>query len=306
MTLLRRHRGIALITAILVTALAGSVAANLSWDNALDVRRTMVMLHRDQAIQVALGAENWVSNILRDDAADTETDHLGEIWAQDLPPFPIEGGELWGRIEDLQGRFNVNNLVDQNGEIDEESLEQFRRLLVALEIDPRFAGLAADWIDTDRQPSFPDGAEDTIYTGFTPAYRVPNQIITNASELAALEGMEKSILDVLAPHIVALPGRTRLNVNTASGPVMQSLDESMSPADAERLIAEREEGGFTDIVNTFSAFSEIDVNQLSDTSDYFQLMVVVRIDTVRITYYSVLARGPTGDVTPILRSFGTT
>jgi general secretion pathway protein K len=306
MKITRINRGVALITAILVTALAGTVAASLAWDNALDVRRTMIMLHRDQAIQVALGAENWVATILRDDAADTETDHLGEIWAQDLPAFPIDGGELYGRIEDLQGRFNINNLVDGNGEVNEENLEQFRRLLSALGLDPRFAGLAADWVDTDRQPSFPDGAEDTIYTGFTPSYRVPNQLITSASELAALEGMEKSVFDILAPYIVALPGQTRLNVNTAPAQVLQSLDESMSFADAERLVGERGDGAFEDIVDTFSAFSEVDVNQLGDSSSYFQLMVVVRIDTVRITYYSLLARGPSGDVTPILRSFGTT
>lgn len=306
MKLAKKYRGVALITAILVTALAGSVAANLAWDNALDVRRTMVQLHRDQAIQVALGAENWVANILRDDLSETQTDHLGEVWAQDLPPFPIDGGELYGRIEDLQGRFNVNNLVDQDGEIDPEALEQFQRLLVAIGLDPRFAGLAADWIDSDRDPSFPDGAEDSIYTGITPGYRSANQALTNATELAALEGMQKDMFDVLAPYIVALPGRTVLNVNTAPGPVLQSLDESMSPADAERLISEREGEGFVDIVNTFSAFSDVDVSQLGENSDYFQLMVVVRIDTVRITYYSVLQRDPNGGVVPILRSLGTT
>jgi len=303
---LRKHRGVALLTAILVTAIAGSVATNLAWDNALDVRRTMVLLYRDQAIQVAMGAENWVAIILRDDLADTETDHLDEIWAQDLPPFPIDGGDLWGRIEDLQGRFNVNNLVDQSGKIDEDKLEQFQRLLQSLGLDPRFAGLAADWIDSDRQPAFPDGAEDTIYTGLTPAYRVPNQMITNVSELAALEGMDKATLDALAPHIVALPGNTRLNVNTASAQVLQSLDETMTLADAERLISERENGGFTDIVTTFGEYPSVDVNRLAENSDYFQLMVVVRIDTVRITYYSVLQRGQNGDVTPILRSIGTT
>ena len=53
---MKRRRGVALITALLITALAGSVAASLSWDSALDVRRTMVMMYRDQAIQVAVGA----------------------------------------------------------------------------------------------------------------------------------------------------------------------------------------------------------------------------------------------------------
>jgi type II secretory pathway component PulK len=63
----RKDRGVALITAMLITALATLLAANLAWDNALDVRRTMVLLHRDQAIQVALGAESWVIGILHQD-----------------------------------------------------------------------------------------------------------------------------------------------------------------------------------------------------------------------------------------------
>ena len=74
------NRGVALITAMLITALASITAANLVWDNALDVRRTMVLLNRDQAVQVALGAESWIMDILRQDLEDGETDHLGEIW----------------------------------------------------------------------------------------------------------------------------------------------------------------------------------------------------------------------------------
>jgi len=302
----RRLRGVALITAMLITALAASVAAGLAWDNALDVRRTMVMLYRDQAIQVALGAESWVQSILREDLADSQTDHLDEIWASDLPGLPIEGGEVFGRIEDLQGRFNINNLIDQNNEIHQESLEQFRRLLTALEIDPRFAGIAADWLDANQDAAFPDGAEDPIYTAQMPPYRTANQALSSVSELAALENMDKASFDILLPHIVALPGRTAINVNTATGPVLQSLDENLSAVDVEGLLADREGGGFADIATVFSSIVIPDVlNQLEETSNFFQLKVVVRIDNVRITYFSVLERGPRGDVTPILRSLGT-
>jgi len=303
----RQNRGVALITAMLITALATLVAANLAWDNALDVRRTMVLLNNDQAVQVALGAESWVVGILQQDLQDSETDHLGEIWAIELPGFPIEGGDLTGTILDLQGRFNVNNLIDENGQIEVESLERFRRLLSALEIDPRFAGIAADWIDSDLEASFPDGAEDSIYTGILPPYRSANQSLTSVSELAALEGMDRQTFNTLRPHITALPGRTNINVNTASAAVLQSLDENMSSADVERLLSERESAGFADIQTAFSSLVTPDVlNTLEETTNYFQLKVVVRIDTVRVTLYSVLQRGPQGSVTPILRSFGTT
>ena len=301
-----RERGVALITAMLITAMATMIAANLAWDNALDVRRTMVLLARDQAIQVALGAESWIINILHQDLQDNDTDHLGEIWATELPGLPIEGGEVFGAVQDLQGRFNINNLIDHDGAVDEESLEQFRRLLLALGLDQRFAGIAADWLDWDIEPAFPDGAEDSIYTGMIPPYRAANQTLSSISELAALDGMDRQTFRILEPHIAALPGRTQINVNTATGAVLLSLDENLTLADVESLIAEREAGGFADIENSFSSLVSADVvNQIEESTQYFQLKVVVRIDTVRMTLYTVLQRGPRGDVTPILRSFGT-
>ncbi|MDH4125408.1 MAG: type II secretion system minor pseudopilin GspK [Gammaproteobacteria bacterium] len=301
------NKGVALLTALLITALLATLAITLKWNNALDIRRTVVMLNRDQAIQVALGAESWIQNILRDDYEDDpDHDHLGEIWASELPPLPIDGGEIFGVIEDLQGRFNVNNLIDANGDIDQEAQKQFQNLLNALQLDPRFAGITADWIDADDQASFPDGAEDAIYTGFTPPYRAANQFLSNASELGAIEGMDKESFDILSPHIVALPRHTGINVNTATGPVLQSLSETMSVGDVESLFAAREGTGFTSL-DIFDSYVEGALQeQLEESTSYFQLKLIVRIDTVRITYYSILERGPQGDVTPILRSLGTT
>ncbi len=301
----RLQRGVALITAMLIFALVGSVALSLAWDSALDVRRTMALMYRDQAIQIAYGAESWMQTILQQDLTDSETDHLGEIWATELPGLPIDGGEVFGRIEDLQGRFNLNNLVQDDGDVDEDALDQFRRLLEALEIDPRYAGITADWIDADIDPLFPDGAEDPLYSSVIPPYRTANQLIVDPSEIAAIEGMEKAVYERLLPHVAALPRGTRINVNTATPAVLQSLDDNLSPSDVERLVQEREELGFADVVESFSTLVEPDVlNELGEETEYFQLKLSVRIDTVRITYSSTLLRSANGDVVPILRSFG--
>ena len=305
-TLRRRQRGVALITALLIAALISIVTYNLAFESTMDTRRTMVLLYRDQAVQVALGAETWIATILAEDAANTDTDHLGEIWASELPGLPIDGGTVSGEIIDLQGRFNVNNLVDGEGEVDELYLEQFRRLLIGLEIDPRFAGIAADWIDPDRDVSFPDGAEDGTYTSLTPPYRPPNQPLSNATELAALEGMDRDTFRRLEPHITALPGRTVINVNTATPAVLLSLDEKLTPSDVESLMSEREAGGFADYQGTFTTLvSDELLAELSESSSYFQLKVVVQIATVRLTLFSILERTAQGDVVPILRSLGT-
>lgn len=304
----RSSQGVALITALLIMALIATLAYTLKWNNSLDIRRTAVMLNRDQAVQVALGAESWMQSILRQDFEESDTDHLGEIWASELPPLPIDGGEVFGEIIDLQGRFNVNNLIGADGEVDETALVQFQDLLIALGLDPRFAGIAGDWIDADQDSSFPDGAEDAIYTGITPPYRAANQQLSNANELAALEGMDRETMDTLLPHIVALPGNTKVNVNTATGPVLQSLSKDITAAEAEGLIAERADAGFAKIAESFSSYMEPDdiSQRLAENSEFFQLRVIVRVDTVRITYYSILERRRDGDVTPILRSLGTT
>ncbi len=307
----RQHkRGVALITAMLITALTGSLAAGLAWNSALDVRRTMVLLFYEQGVQVALGAESWMRNILRDDLADGETDHLGELWASDLPGLPVESdtiqGAVTGKIVDLQGLFNVNNLIDENGEIDETVFAQFQRLLQVLEVDPRFAGLAADWIDANQEAAFPDGAEDSIYTGFTPSYRTYNRPLSNVSELAALDGMDKASYQRLLPHITALPGRTSINVNTATAEVLMSLDDNLDASAVEGLLSLREHGGFPNIVDTFSVLVTPEVFAwLTESSEFFRLKAVVQIDTVRVTYFSILQRGPNGTVTTILRSLGT-
>ena len=307
----RQHkRGVALITAMLITAITGSLAAGLAWNSALDVRRTMVLLFHEQGVQVALGAESWMRNILRDDLADGETDHLGELWASDLPGLPVENdtiqGVVTGKIEDLQGLFNVNNLIDENGEIDETVLAQFQRLLQVLDVDPRFAGLAADWIDGNQEAGFPDGAEDPIYTGFTPSYRTYNRPLSNISELAALDGMDKASYQRLLPHVTALPGRTAINVNTATAAVLMSLDDNLDASAVEGLLSIRENGGFPNIVDTFSVLVTPEVFAwLTESSEFFRLKAVVQIDTVRVTYFSILQRGPSGTVTTILRSLGT-
>ena len=304
-------RGVALITALLISALAGAVATNLAWDNALDARRTMVLLYRDQAVQVAVGSEGWVRTILKDDLAGSTNDHLDEIWATEIPALPIDSeavqGQIWGSIEDLQGRFNINNLVGSDGAIDEAAFEQFERLLTALGLDTRLAAATADWLDTDQQEMIPDGAEDPLYSSMTPAYRTADQSISNVTELAAVDGMDPVSFEILLPHVIALPGRTAINVNTATIPVLQSLGPNITLGDAEGLVSARAEGGFVDYADIFAPLIDPRlVEWIAESTSFFQLKAVVQIDTVRVSLFTTMVRNPqTGDVTPILRSLGT-
>src|SRR5512136_2559014 len=88
------QRGVALITAVLIVALATILAVNVSFRGFLDQRRSAALFALDQAFQIALGAEAWAADVLQQDARESQTDHLGEKWARPLPPLPIEDGTV--------------------------------------------------------------------------------------------------------------------------------------------------------------------------------------------------------------------
>jgi len=301
----RAQSGVALITAMLIVALATMLTGAAVWNFHLNQRRTEALIYSDLGTNYALGAEAWAGRILIEDAEDGTVDHPGETWATNLPPLPIDGGSVDGALIDLQGRFNLNNLVDAEGSTDPLAVEQMQRLLVALELDPRWAGIMADWIDTDIDPNFPDGAEDPTYLSQVPPYRPPNTLITSASELLALPEMDIDTYRTLLPYVCALPSGTAINVNTASIPVLMSLSDGLAASDAARIVDDRPEDGY----GTVSELGDIlpaDVSApLTVGSRYFRLGVRVNIGSTELTMYSLLEREGSGSVRTLLRSFGT-
>jgi len=307
----RRQQGVALITAVLMVALATILAVNVGFRGFLEQRRSMTIFALDQGYQVALGAEAWAGDILRADKQDSETDHPNEIWATPIPPLPIDGGELEGRLEDMQGRFNLNSLLREDGKINEPQVAQLERILEALDLETRWAGFIADWIDADTDPGFPEGAEDGVYTGQTPPYRPPNMPITRISELLALPEFGLARYQTLAPFVTALPATATLNVCSAPGIVIDALVEGVQDfsSDPEHLADMRTEKCFPNLNDLRAAVGQAEFDQMKDRlgeqSSYFQATVFVTIGTTQFTLYSLLHRSDAGFVRPILRSFGT-
>ncbi|MCH6572316.1 MAG: type II secretion system minor pseudopilin GspK [Proteobacteria bacterium] len=296
------QKGVALLTALLLVALVTILTVNLQWDTRLDMRRSQNLFESDQALLYALGAEAWASEILQTDARDSVTDHTGEDWATPVPTLPIEGGAIRGFLEDMQGRFNLNNLVGRRGQVDEVALEQFERLLTVLELDPALARITVDWLDRDLEPGFPSGAEDSFYTARIPPYRTANLAITSASELLAVGEMNAASYLILAPYVTALPNGTALNVNTASAPVLRSLSDQISDTVAENLVGERGDQGFDDLA-AFADLVEPEILQsLELSSSFFRLTADVSIGSTRFTLYSLLERND-GQLMPVMRTY---
>jgi len=275
-----RQRGVALVTALLVVSLATVAAVAMATRLHVDVRRTGNLLHGEQAYAYALAAESWAEVILGRDANDSKIDTLAEDWATALPPIAVEGGFVSGRIEDLQGRFNVNNLVGADGKPSKPDLEYFKRLLGLLDVEPGLATALLDWIDADIDTTFPDGAEDDIYLLETPPYRAANRPLVSTSELRLVKGYSAEIIALLEPYITALPEPTALNVNTASPLLLQALHAGLGPTDAEQILEARGEEGFAE-QGSFLALDalaglQLDVD-VDIKSDWFRVLTDVRI-----------------------------
>jgi general secretion pathway protein K len=302
----KRQQGVAVLTAMLVVTIGTMIAVNLMWYASLDLRRTTSALAADQGLMYLQGAEAWAGDILRQDQVDSiESDHLGEAWATELPPMPVDGGVISGRVEDLQGRFNLNNLVTPQGEDDEIARRQFERLLESLQLDPGLAGIAADWLDPDNESTFPFGAEDDAYSSFDPPYRTSNTVITSPSELLAMSGVELETYRLLLPYVTALPSGTKLNVNTASDVLLASLSDDIDMSRSASLIEERAGADFPDISGSFEGDVEPEtLLRIDGVSQYFLLTASVALGTNQFTMYSVLQRDNSGIVRAIFRSLG--
>ena len=303
-----RHQqsGVAVITAILVVAVGTIIAVNLLWESTLDQRRTESAVLSDQGLLYVQAAEAWAADILRQDLVDSpDSDSFADIWALELPPLPVEGGFITGRLEDLQGRFNLNNLVTIDGEENELAVQQFERLLTTLNLDPGIAGVVVDWLDPDVDTRFPTGGEDAAYADTDPNYRTPNTLITSSSELMAMTGVDQETYRILEPYVTALPQGTTLNVNTASEPVLASLSDSIDISMATVLTAERNQGEFFDIEASFGGLVDEDVfSQIDGVSSHFLLTATVTLGSTPTTMRSVLQRDASGITRAIFRSLG--
>lgn len=302
---MRRERGVALLTAMLVVALATVAAVAMTARQQHDLRRTANLLEADQIQLYLQGMETWAGEVLLRDRRDGEADHLGESWATLLPPVTVDNGQLTGRMEDLQGRFNLNGLV-QGGQTDAVALARFRRLLALLELDPDLAGAVVDWIDPDPDAGLPAGAEDNTYLARQPPYRSANRPMADASELMLVAGFDATAWRALAPFVTALPGPAVINLNTAPPLVLAALADDLAPAEVEAFVHDRQDRPYTRLADALQhplfAGRGVETAGLGVGSHHFALIAHIRFGRLQQRHHSLLQRNDQGAVTVLARS----
>jgi len=281
-----RQRGVAIVLALAVVALAALAATAMLVSQSTWSRQVELTAGHAQAQHLLQAGLDWSRAVLSDDRRVSDVDHLGEPWALRLPSMPVENGSLTGHIEDQQGKFNLNNLVE-DGKVSVVQLERFRRLLTILALPPVLADSLADWIDDDNQPQPRGGAEDAHYLALQPPRLAANRPLTDVAELALVAGFDDTVRARLRPFVTALPRFAAVNVNTASPEVIAASVDGLNLDDARAIVAKRERTWFRSI----SDFSSQLPTGLSVPSQYIAVSSDYFIATMAITIGGAQARG---------------
>ncbi|WP_374399748.1 type II secretion system minor pseudopilin GspK [Niveibacterium sp.] len=290
-----RQRGVAVIMAMLTVALVAALAASVVAAFGFAVESLSGRHDLAQARWLARGAIDWARNVLADDSRRSgDIDHLGETWAVKVPPTPVDEGEVSGEIEDLSGRFNLNNLAP-NGVVDKDAVKQFARLLevvgVASAQATSMATIVGGWIDAAQEdPSFYPQANDSSTT-----VKPLNAPFVSADELSNVPGFDAATIERLRPLVTALPAspaRSLINVNTASAEVLAATLENYSLDRARNLVSSRNTAWFKD-KGDFEQRSglTIDESRFSLKSFYFLASGRAHFGTATTRMQVLLARG---------------
>jgi len=330
-----RERGIALLTAIILVAVAAIVATSIAWQSQLAARRGIAVFTVAQSLAFAKGAEAMAAYALRDNVSKyPKITAPNQPWAKPYGPVTMDAGVvLEASLEDQAGKFNLNSVVMPAGAgagagtgqppgaaqvvpgaatlvINKDAFNVFVALLTELKINTDYAARLVDWIDSDDQPTFPGGAEDSFYLAQQPPHRALNMPLTSVSELLAM-GMDRTSYDRLAPLVTALPVDTKLNICTAPGAVLDAFaGVSTYALDVNELNGQRQQANcFPDkdayLSGVAAAQKTYVQNNIVTVSHYFRLRTWITIGTTRFTLYSLINLQASGQIRPVLRTFGT-
>ena len=161
-------------------------------------------------------------------------------------------------VSDENSKLNLNLLKTSSGALDRTRIDQLLRLIDLLNrrdyedapISYRLVPAIIDWTDSDEETTCLPfimnanlGAESDYYRGLDSAYRSKNAPLDTTEELLLIKGITPDVFDRIRDH-VTVKGDGKININSASKLVIESLSEKMDSALAQMIVSRREEKPF--------------------------------------------------------------
>jgi general secretion pathway protein K len=325
-----RQKGVAVITALLLTTLAVTIVASLFWQQQVQVRSMENQRLQLQTKWILRGALDFSIMILRADR--TPYTALDGVWATPLADTRldqyiererVEGEQfdasLSGNITDACSRYNLRNLAE-SGQIEQQSVKVFAQLLQNLRMDPALALQAASFVAAGQSPdtidptALADGQNNPNPNPGTnpnpvqgqnpnPARAVPAARNSTAGmpvkllqvdDLLAVPGFTPAIVARLRPFVIVLPqGRTAVNVNTAPPELLAAVVQNLSLSEANTLVVKRKQAPWRDLTNfslQLTTSQPVFPNAAGTKSEWFLVDSHIRLDRAALNAESLVHR----------------
>jgi len=294
----KRQSGVALMIVILVFALVSILSVGMYNRQSLFVQTASNMLAQKQAYEYAVASEIYGRRLLK---ADWDEDSEEKEFVDDLEQtqnsivIPVEEALLEAQFNDVQGKLNLNDMVNLDGSPNTLMQKRLDRLLNRLAIDSIKVEMIQDWIDEDQDPYQFEGSEDGDYLAQETPYRTAGQPFQHLSELLLLQGVTQKDYETLLPFVSVLPqGQAPINVNTAPPEVLQTLFEGMNDQQAEELGSKRENEPWKDI-NALKSDPLVgglafDDHYLSVNSEFFEIATRITLSERVVRLVSLIYR----------------
>jgi general secretion pathway protein K len=322
-----RQRGVAVITALLLTTLAISIVASLFWQQQVQVRSMENQRLQLQTQWILRGALDWAKLVLRQDAIDNRWTSLDQVWATPLAETRLDqyierervAGEnfnatLSGNVTDATSRYNLSNLAN-GGQPDKIQLDVYARLLTNLQLNPSLALTTAKFIAATQAPAQVPanpggGGGQGDVGGGQGGGGIPAQGQTQAvqasavmklirlDDLLAVPGYTPAMIEKLRPFAIVLPATgTRVNVNTAPAEVLGALVENYSMSQANSLVAQRKSAPFRELsffASQVNAADQTVIEAVADVkSDWFLVDSHIKLDRATLNVEALVSRAAT-------------
>lgn len=275
----RRQNGIALIVALLVVAMVAGMTLLFTerqqmWMRQLEVRNNFTL-----ATTSAFSAINMARLTLRDDARNNQVDHQREAWTIPVPPMSVENGQIAGHLQELNGHYNLYNLLPTDGTLTiSDDSTAVKRVASAMGIT--------------------NGDLVKVLRAALAVRKAEPKSTPELDEAVQRTDLSAQSRDNLLKHAILLPEATPINVNFADAEAMQAAISGLSASDASNLIARRAGSPFLTLASFTSALPEsvrnsLDSSAISIQSTYFLVQVDAWFDDIHMGYESMLLRSGT-------------
>ncbi|HUG26424.1 type II secretion system minor pseudopilin GspK [Piscinibacter sp.] len=306
MTIRKRQRGAALLTAMIIVTLVVTLASQMVWQQWRAVQVETAERARLQSAWILSGALAWAQLILREDGKSGRPTALTEPWATPLAEARLstflavdkdntgdDGPEafLSGSIVDAQSRYNLRNLVDDNKVVEAE-LEGLRQLFETINVSPGVAERIATGLLQALAP-----AQTGAGGGSVP---LPPESVAQL----AWFGIDSESIQLMSPYVVILPARAQVNLNTAPREVMLAAITGLDVGTAERLIQVRQRTPFKTLPEVRTHLPEgldVDDKRVTLKSDYFEIRGRLRLEDRVLEEISLVHRSRGNDIVPLTR-----